>query len=420
MGISAVNLAEALHLLARAAVQAAPAGGAAIYRATEAEGLHIEIAYGPPTLREPFADAFASLAAEAMASGRPCTGESGTDASGVTQEIAGEISAWAVYPVVAYGRALGALLVWDGLERHPSAAGLESGDDEFLATLANVAALLLEHARVLDVLRRNERERGDLATRVQATEHLVAVGELAERVARESRNPIASISAFARRAQRELPEDDPHHEYLEIVVRETERLDAMLREQLEYAQTGGGSLRMQSLNAVVREALERSSETLVRRRVRLLRKLGDDLPDLLLDAVRIRRVIENIVAFALESVPVGGRIQVQSRRAGEHVAVEISHDGSRSAGELLEQLFVPFATGAQGGAAVGLGVAHQIVREHGGEIRVRGEGEWGTVFAFTLPIAGNEDRRGKQERRAVRGDRRRRGGNPPGPDRAEV
>jgi signal transduction histidine kinase len=109
-------------------------------------------------------------------------------------------------------------------------------------------------------------------------------------------------------------------------------------------------------------------------------------------------------------VPVGGRIQVQSRRAGEHVAVEISHDGSRSAGELLEQLFVPFATGAQGGAAVGLGVAQQIVREHGGEIRVRGEGEWGTIFSFTLPIAGNEDRRQSGDRRAGRGERRRRGG----------
>jgi two-component system sensor histidine kinase AtoS len=267
---------------------------------------------------------------------------------------------------------------------------------------------------VLDVLQRRERQRGDLATRVQDAERLAAVGELAGRVARESRNPIASISAFARRAQRELPEEDPQREYLEIVVRETERLDAMLREQLEYAQAGGGRLRMQSLNAVVQGALQQSSETLVRRRVRLLRKLADDLPDLLLDAKRIRRVIENILAFALESVPVGGRIQLASRRAGAHVAVEISHDGSRSAGDLLEQLFVPFATGAQGGAAVGLGVAQQIVREHGGEIRVRGEGEWGTVFAFTLPISGNEDRRQRHDRRGGRGERRSRGGDSTG------
>ncbi len=419
-GVSAVNLAEALHLLARAAAQVAPAGGSAFYRATDAGGPRVEIAYGPATLRDAFADGFAPLAAEVMASGHPRAGATGADATGVPQAVADGVSAWALHPVVAYGHALGALLAWDGPGRHPSAPGLEGGDAEFLAALADVAALLLEHARVLEVLRQNERQRGELATRVQDTERLAAVGELAGRVARESRNPIASISAFARRAQRELPEEDPQREYLEIVVRETERLDAMLREQLEYTQAGGGKLRMQSLNAVVQEALQRSSETLVRRRVRLLRKLAGDLPDLLLDAKRIRRVIENILAFALESVPVGGRIQLASRRVGDHVAVEISHDGSRSAGELLEQLFVPFATGAQGGAAVGLGVAQQIVREHGGEIRVRGEGEWGTVFAFTLPIAGNEDRRRSRDRRAGRGERRGRGGEPTGPGGAGV
>jgi signal transduction histidine kinase len=145
--------------------------------------------------------------------------------------------------------------------------------------------------------------------------------------------------------------------------------------------------------------------------VRLLKKLGSDLPELLLDEHRIRRVVENVVAFALESVPTGGRIKVESRRAGDWVAVEIAHDGARTGGDLLEQLFVPFAAGVQAGAAIGLGVAQQIVREHGGEVRVRSEGEWSTVFSFTLPVQGNEDRRGGPDRRSMRGERRRRAGD---------
>ena len=68
---------------------------------------------------------------------------------------------------------------------------------------------------------------------------------------------------------------------------------------------------------------------------------------------------------------------------------------------------MPFATSPAGGAAVGLGMAQQIVREHGGEVRVRGESEWSTIFSFTLPVAGNEDRRRSRERRSVRGERRR-------------
>jgi len=90
------------------------------------------------------------------------------------------------------------------------------------------------------------------------------------------------------------------------------------------------------------------------------------------------------------------------------VVVELAHDGSRQTTDVLDQLFVPFAPGATG-AALGLGMAHQVVREHGGEVRVRTEGEWGAVISFTLPVRENADRRDRGERRAVRADRRRRG-----------
>ena len=324
--------------------------------------------------------------------------------------IAGETTAWTVVPIAAYDHAHGALVVHDGLERHPASPGFDRTDATFLAALADHAALLIEHADSRAAQRRVERKLAEQGARLHELDRLAAVGEMAARVARESRNPITSIAAFARRAQREMRDEDPLREYLEIVVRETERLESMLGEQMAYAQLERGRLRMQNLNAVVQEALMRSSETLVRRRVRLLKKLAGDLPELLLDEHRIKRVVENVVAHALECVPTGGRIKVESRRAGEWVAVEIAHDGSRTGGDLLEELFVPFSSGAPAGAAVGLGVAQQIVREHGGEVRVRSEGEWATVFSFTLPIRGNEDRRQSTDRRSVRGERRRRDG----------
>jgi nitrogen-specific signal transduction histidine kinase len=68
---------------------------------------------------------------------------------------------------------------------------------------------------------------------------------------------------------------------------------------------------------------------------------------------------------------------------------------------------VPFASQRPGGPAVGLGVAQQVVREHGGEIRVRSDGEWGPVFCLSLPVRENRDRRGAgPDRRRARGERR--------------
>jgi len=141
--------------------------------------------------------------------------------------------------------------------------------------------------------------------------------------------------------------------------------------------------------------------------VRLVKKLAADLPELLLDRERIQRVVTNMLEGALEAVSVGGRIRIESRRLGASVLLELAHDGPRAPGDLLEQVFVPFASQRPGGPGVGLGVAQQIVREHGGEIRVRSDGEWGMVFSLSLPVFENRDRRSAGAgRRRTRADRR--------------
>lgn len=404
--VSAVNVAEALHLLARHAAQSVSARGSAVFRSTREGGLELAVTHGPGALREPFAIAFQEAAAEVAHHGQMLSGEHGRECAGLASGVAGETSVWALLPLAAYGHTLGVLVVHDGRDREP--AGFERGDLEHLSALADHAALLLEHADRVTRQQSLERAGRDHAARAIDLEARATLGELAARVAEESRNPIASIGAFARRALRECAEEDPRREALEIVLREAGRLETLLAEQSRWSGLDRPRLRMQSLNAVVQEALQKASESLVRRRVRLIKKLAPDLPELLLDAPRIQRVVENVLAHALESAPPGGRIRLETRRAGAFVVVDLAHDGSRQTTGVLDQLFVPFAPGATG-AALGLGMAHQVVREHGGEVRVRSEGDWGAVIAFTLPVLENSDRRQKRDRRAVRNDRRRRG-----------
>jgi C4-dicarboxylate-specific signal transduction histidine kinase len=166
-------------------------------------------------------------------------------------------------------------------------------------------------------------------------------------------------------------------------------------------------LAMTPLNELVQGVLQRSGERLVRRRVRLLKKLAADLPPLLIDRARVEQALDNLLHFALESVAVGGRVRLETRKLSDHVLVELGHDGAFHAGDAIEQLFVPFASARTGGPQVGLGVAQRVVRELGGEIRVRSEGEWSTIVSFTLPIRDNQDRRRvRGDRRRPRGDRR--------------
>jgi signal transduction histidine kinase len=251
-----------------------------------------------------------------------------------------------------------------------------------------------------------DRKIRELEAQLRHMEKLAVVGERGIQVAQEIRNPIAAITGFARRVLRAVGSEDPNREYLEIILRETERLERILTEQVSLAQMTRPRLKLQSLNALVQEVLETQSEELVKRRVRLLKRLSPDVPSLLLDNEKMRQVLVNVLQYALHQVPSGGRVRVETRNGAGHVQAEIAHDGPKTPGESLDRLFVPFSASRRYGAGVGLAVAYQIVREHGGEIRARSEGDWSSIVSIYLPVRENHDRRGKPDRRAGRNDRR--------------
>ncbi len=248
----------------------------------------------------------------------------------------------------------------------------------------------------------------ELEAQLRHAEKLAVVGERGIQVAQEIRNPIAAITGFARRVLRSVGPDDPNREFLEIILRETERLERILTEQVSLAQMTRPRLKLQSLNTLVQEVLETQSEELVKRRIRLLKRLSPDVPSLLIDNEKMRQVLVNVLQYALHQVPSGGRVRVETRSGAGHVQAEVAHDGPKTPGESLDRLFVPFSATRRYGAGVGLAVAYQIVREHGGEIRARSEGDWSSIVTIYLPVRENHDRRGKPDRRGGRNDRRRR------------
>lgn len=290
----------------------------------------------------------------------------------------------------------------------PSALPYDLEDAALGILVGAVASLARAREAGLESVHRAERRLRDAESQLRHVEKVAVVGERGIQIAQEIRNPVAAISGFAKRVLGALPEGNENREYLEIILREADRLERVLAEQISLAQLTRPRLKLQSLNTVVQEALELSSEDLVRRRVRLLKRLGPDLPSLLIDPDKIRQVLSNVLRYALHSVPSGGRVRVETRSGVGVVQAEIAHDGPKVAGESLDRLFVPFSTSRRYGAGVGLAVAYQMVREHGGEIRARSEGDWSSIVTIYLPVRENQDRRARPDRRAGRNDRRRR------------
>ncbi len=405
--VSSLNLAEVGNLLVRLAAEATAARGAVLWRTTPQGVLEVSSSFGPAGVRDRLGRGLSPIAVRCVAQGRPWITERAVEADALDPDVAAQITTAVAVPLLAYGRALGALAVYDRLIQHPNESmAFDAEDVGLLQSLARQSALVMEHAREGENHRGVERAHRDLRRQLMHSERLAAAGEATTRAAHQARNPLAAIGAFARRVHKSLAANDPNREYLEVVIRESDRLERVLTVP-NATHADAPTLKMESINRLLQDSLQERGEQLVRRRIRLLKKLSPDLPALLLDVRRMGRVLDNVLGHALGRVHPGGRVRVESRRVQQFVVVEIASDGAAQPGDLLGDLFVPF--GAQGGegADLGLAMARQVVWQHGGEVRVRGEAEWSLIFTLTLPMRMNEERRRPgAERRVVRGDRR--------------
>ncbi len=391
--VASRNIAELLHLAARGACDGTDAEVSALW-SVDGGKLRLDVSFGPVGSRERIALALSRLAESAISTGliqhlpaRAATaGDLGNDEA-------------LVVPIGAYGRIVGAIAVHGVPDRC-------ADHETFLIRLADLVALAMDQAERCEVTRRLEAGLEELRRTVRRHEIAAETTEGATHRMEEARRALVAVSAFASRAEGAAADPDRLRECLEAIRRETQRVQRLLEERREGGAEPPG-LAMLPVNTVLQQALNRVRETLVRRRVRLTKNFATDLPPLLLDQGRLQQAVDQVLAVALEAVAPGGRVRLESRRGTDHVVIEISHDGLRAPGDALDQLFAALDGAEPRTHGNGLGLARQIVRAHGGELRIRCQREWSSIATITLPVADNGDRRRTSaERRRTRRDRR--------------
>ena len=312
-------------------------------------------------------------------------------------------------PLTKADKVVGTLTVFDKI--HPEALGDEGFDNDdvrFLAVLAGQVAIAIENAKLFDNLRRSEIRIQELHRHLLRSERLAALGELASQVAHEIRNPLTSIGGFARSIVKKMDAGAPNRDYMEIIVKETERLERILTEQLCFAKLSPPEFEDRDVNQVIGETVGLLAEKIAAKKAVMAVDLAGDLPVLQLDADKMKQVFLNILQNALESITEGGRIDVSTKCEQHTIEIRLGNDGPAIPHDMLERLFVPFATTKAGGSGLGLAIAYEIVYEHGGSIDVTSEEGRGTVFLITLPVTRKGERRkGPVDRRSAVRDRRR-------------
>ncbi|HEX5717640.1 MAG TPA: ATP-binding protein [Thermoanaerobaculia bacterium] len=269
--------------------------------------------------------------------------------------------------------------------------GLEVGADDYVVkpfALRELQARIAAHLRAREIERQlHERE-----------SRLVAIGQMTSSVVHDLRNPLTLLKGYADLAHRLAVRggESVIAEELEQVQAASDRLRRMIEEILDFARGGTPRLMLETLSArrFLDETLAPLAGDLEERGVatEIHLKLDDDLK-ITLDRDRMQRVLENLLKNAREAVSATGaglrRVFVQAWvEDGDTLAIRVADTGPGIPEELVGHLFEPFATtGKKQGTGLGLVTVRNLVKAHGGEIRVETSApEGGAAFTLTLPL----------------------------------
>jgi len=247
----------------------------------------------------------------------------------------------------------------------------------------------------------------EMERELRRSERLAAVGQLSASIAHEIRNPLAAISGSIQVLEKRTPAlaDDPEASRLmEIVLRETDRLNALITDFLDYARPAPRRVSEVALADAV-DGILRMFES-VRPAQVSVRALVEPGLGLRADPEQLRQVLWNLVLNAAQAMEKGGRLEIRAARADgapqealtgrrneeqaqqDWVEIAVLDEGVGIPMDALDRIFDPFFTTKRGGSGLGLATVHRIVEQHGGSIRVESTLGVGTSVRVRLPRAG--------------------------------
>jgi signal transduction histidine kinase len=200
------------------------------------------------------------------------------------------------------------------------------------------------------------------------------------------KTPLVAIGGFSKRVQKELDKNHPGHGKLDIVIRETRRLENMMKDMLDFARPLELDRRQEDINKIISESLSVIEAEAERRQIILDVNLEEDLPRITVDVMKMERVLINLLMNAVQASPDGEAVSIQTYKDGGQVIIDIADSGCGIQPDQQGSIFDPFFTTKREGTGLGLPIAKKIVEAHEGCIEAIENPEQGVTFRFVLPL----------------------------------
>ena len=243
----------------------------------------------------------------------------------------------------------------------------------------------------------------EMEEQMKRFDKMAAVGLLAAGMAHEIRNPLASLSGSIQMLKSELPLDHQQQKLMEIILRESERLNALITDFLLFAQPPQTNKRSWEIRKVIEETIDLFIHSpSFHEGIRIHRPSTRENFQAMIDPDQMKQVFWNLLTNAAQAMFNGGEIRVHlgkqngiswetglpfpiQKKGKEWVKISITDSGNGITGQEKEKIFEPFFTTKENGTGLGLSIVHKIIENHNGVIKVESELGKGSTFTIFLP-----------------------------------
>jgi len=217
------------------------------------------------------------------------------------------------------------------------------------------------------------------------SERLAFTGRIAASIAHEIRNPLGNVFMAVQQLRNAFAEDSPWAKHIEVIIRNTERVNFLITELLNSARPPELDIQPHDIHDILENILDSIKAKIRAQKIEVIKGYSPQPPQINVDAEQIERALSNVMLNAVDAMPDGGVMTVTTKLEEDSLVVTIQDTGEGIPEEDIIRIFDPFFSTKPSGVGLGLATTYGIVVGHGGTIDVESKENEGAFFVISLP-----------------------------------
>lgn len=294
-----------------------------------------------------------------------------------------------VVPLITRSKVIG-VLATDAVEGE----GVPAETRETLEIFAPQIAIAIENARLYSRLQDQMVELKQSHALLSRMEKFSFLGNLAAGLAHEIKNPMTAIQTFIQMLPQKFNDEKFRTDFYQIAKEETGRINNLMTELLDLVKTRESHMAPDDLHSLIDKMILLISPQSKGKKLEVVRRFDQSIEEVWLDSEKMKQVILNLLANAVEFTPAGGKIEISTQGTTTggspgKIRIEIKDSGIGISEDMIDNVFDPYFTtihksALHNGTGLGLFIAHQNMQDQGGTIEVKSKLNEGTAFILTL------------------------------------